>query len=146
MADFMDHLPSHERERIRKRMRSPEAYEALRQRVKGPEDLEKEMQRSEKMAELNFALESEPQMKDRLKSQIEKDMREQGIEAVIESEKIPDDMKKTIEQGKFIVAVSSHPSTHNDALVIVPEGNVQEKIPVKVSFSDQYGTQFLKKT
>ncbi|HVW67302.1 MAG TPA: hypothetical protein VHA78_06290 [Candidatus Peribacteraceae bacterium] len=144
MADFMDHLPSHERERIRKRMRSPEAYEALRERVKGPEDLEKEMQRSERMAELNFTLESEPKIKDRLKSQIEKDMREQGIDAVMESEKIPDDVKKMIEQGKFTVAVSSHPSTHDDALIIMPEGNVQEKIPVKQSLSDQYAAVLVK--
>lgn len=142
----MDHLPSHERERIRKRMRSPEAYEALRERVKGPENLEKEMKRSEQMAELNFTLESEPQIKDRLKSQIEKDVREQGIDAVMESEKIPTDIKKIIEQGKFNVAVSSNPSTHDDALVVVPEGNVQEKIPVKVSFSDRYSAQFLQKT
>ncbi len=31
MSDsYLDHLPSRERERIRKKMRSPEAYEALR--------------------------------------------------------------------------------------------------------------------
>lgn len=146
MSDFLDRLPGNEREKIRKRMRSPEAYEALRERVKGPEDLEKEMKRSEQMAELHFALESDPHLADRLKAQIDKNIREHGIETVIESEKMSDDMKKTIEQGKFTVTVSSHPSTHDDALVVVAEGNVQEKIPVKVSFSDQYIAQFLKKT
>jgi hypothetical protein len=136
MSDFMDRLPSKEKERVRKRMRSPEAYEALRERVKGPEDLEKEMQRNDRMAEVSYALESEPKTKEKLKAQIEKDIGEQGIESVLES--VSDTDRAKIEQGKFTVAISSHPSTHEDALMVVPEGNVQEKIPVKLSMSDAY--------
>ncbi len=46
MSDYMDRLPTKEKERIRKKMRSPEAYERLREKVKGPEDLENEMEKS----------------------------------------------------------------------------------------------------
>lgn len=143
MSDsFLDHIPSQEREKIRKRMRSPEAYEKLREKVKGPEDLEREMDRSEKLAELNFAMESEPTTHDAVKKQIEKDLAEQGSEALLETS--PDaDTKASLEQGKFIVQVSSHPSTHEDALVVIPEGNVQEKLPIKMQFSDRYVGQFL---
>jgi hypothetical protein len=145
MSDnFMDHIPSHEREKIRKRMRSPEAYEKLREKVKGPEDLEKEMARSEKLAELNFALESEPKTHEALKKQVEKDIAEQGAEKVLEG-KMSADAQKSFEKGRFIVQVSAHPKTHQDALVAVPEGNVQEKLPIKPSFSDKYAAQFLSK-
>lgn len=143
MADnFMDHLPSSVREGIRKRMRSPEAYEKLREKVKGPEDLEQEMARSEKLAELNFAMESEPKTHEAVKKQIEKDLAEQGSEALFET--APDeDAQTSLEQGKFIVQVSSHPSTHEDALVVIPEGNVQEKLPIKMQLTDRYVGQFL---
>lgn len=138
----MDHLPGHEREKIRKRLRSPEAYEKLREKVKGPEDLERELERSEKMAEVNFALESEPKAKESLKAQVEKDLSEQGIEQVLEDAPSAE-AKKSLEQGKFIVQVSSHPNTHQDALVVIPEGNVQEKLPIKPQFSDRYMGQVL---
>lgn len=143
-SSFMDHIPSHEREKIRKRLRSPEAYEKLRDTVKGPEDLEREMARSEKLAELNFAMESEPKTHDAVKKQVEKDIAEQGVEKVLEHHP-PVDAKKSLEQGKFIVQVSAHPKTHQDALVVVPEGNIQEKLPIKPSFSDRYVSQFLQK-
>ena len=78
MSDsFLDRLPSNEREKIRKRMRSPEAYERLREKVKGPEDLEKEMDRSEKLAEAHLAMESDPRLKESLKSSIEQSIGEQ---------------------------------------------------------------------
>ena len=141
MSDFFDHLPSHVREGIRKKMRSPEAYEKLREKVKGPEDLEREMEHNDKMAELRFAIESEPEKHDRLKAQVERDVREQGIDAVIDMQKIPDGIKATIAEGKFQLTVSAHPNTHEDALSIIPEGNVQERIPVKVSFAEKYVSQ-----
>jgi hypothetical protein len=140
---YLDHLSSHEREKIRKKMRSPEAYEALRERVKGPENLEREMERSEKMAELHFALESEPHLAQHLKKHMEKDIAEQGIEAVLDKAVLPPALKKSLEQGRFILKVSSHPKTHEDALIVVPEGNVQEKIPVKTQQSERYIQQFL---
>ncbi len=139
----MDRLPSQEKERIRKRMRSPEAYERLREKVKGPEDLEQEMQKSEQLAEVHFALETHPEAQEKLKSAIEKDISEQGIERILESDQLSPEAKKQIEAGKFTVAVSSHPSTHEDAMVLMPEGTIQEKIPVKTSFSEQYSGQIL---
>ncbi len=140
----MDHLPSGEREKIRKRMRSPEAYEALREKVKGPEDLQDEMDKNERLAELSFALESEPKMQEKLKSQIENDIREQGIENMSDSEVSPD-AKKAMEQGKFTVNIEPHPKTHIDTLTVnVSEGNVQEKIPLKQSLSDHYAGGLMK--
>lgn len=137
MSDsFLDHIPSGEREKIRKRLRSPEAYERLREKVKGPEDLEREMERSEKLAELHLALESDPQLKESLKQSIEKDMKEYGVDAVLES--VNEDVQKDLEAGKFTIAVEEHSETHEDSLMVMTEGNVQEKIPVKSSFSEKY--------
>jgi hypothetical protein len=139
MSDsFMDRLPSQEKEKIRKRLRSPEAYERLRDKVKGPEDLEKELDRSEKLAEVHLALESEPGMKESIRSSIEKDITEQGIENVLEMTNASPEAKAAIEQGKFDVAVDAHPDTHEDALVVLSEGNIQEKIAIKPTFSDRY--------
>jgi hypothetical protein len=138
---WLDHIPSHEREKIRKRLRSPEEYEKLREKVKGPEDLEKEMEKNEAMAELRFALESEPDTHDALKSQIEKDLREQGIEGMLEG-LIDAATKSAIEQGNFRITVSTHPLTHQDQVMIVPEGNVQEQIPITKMLNDRYVGQF----
>lgn len=145
MSDsFLDHLPSQEREKIRKRMRSPEAYERLREKVKGPEDLEREMDRSEKLAEAHLAMESEPQLKQNLKSSVERDIAEQGIDTLVDVENISDEMRTAIEQGKFDVAIDAHPDTNDDALVIISEGNVQEKIPVKQSFAEKHVAQMMR--
>ncbi len=143
MSDsFLDNLPSNERRKL-KQMMSPEAYERLREKVKGPEDLEKELKRGEQLAELSFELQTDEKLRERLKGQCEKDVREQGIEAVMDVQKLSPELKKALQQGKFMLAVSSHPSTHDDQLVAVPEGNVQEKIPLKPAFSDRYVAQFL---
>lgn len=143
MSDsFLDHIPSHEQQKLRKRM-SPAAYEKLRERVKGPEDLERELKRGEQMAELRFHLETEPKIQDRFKEQVSQDMQEQGIENVVESDQLSPQQKQALEQKKFRVTVSSHPSTHQDQVTVLPEGKVQEAIPVKPSFSEQYVAQFL---
>ncbi|OGJ56201.1 hypothetical protein A3D88_01255 [Candidatus Peribacteria bacterium RIFCSPHIGHO2_02_FULL_52_16] len=145
MSDsYLDHIPSREREKIRKRMRSPEAYEALREKVKGPEDLEREMERNEKMAELRFGLESEPQLKAALKNQVEKDMKEQGIESLLDAPDASTEALKALAEGKFQVAVSSHPQTHEDTVVVMPEGKIAEKLPLKKAFNDRYMHQFAK--
>lgn len=138
MSDsYLDHIPSREREKIRKRLRSPEEYERLRDVVKGPEDLERELDRGEKMAELHFALESDPKFQEKLRLQVERDMREQGIDAILETPPGPD-AKKAIERGRFKLTVSSHPSTHQDQLTVIPEGTVQEKLPIKQNLGDSY--------
>ncbi|TSC58511.1 MAG: hypothetical protein Greene041619_521 [Candidatus Peregrinibacteria bacterium Greene0416_19] len=142
MSDsWLDHIPNHEREKIRKRMRSPEEYERLREKVKGPEDLEKEMDRNETMAELTFSLETEPGVHDALKAQIEKDIIDTGIERVLDAPPSMDHKLK-LERGKFTVTVSAHPSTHHDQLAVMPEGKVREKLPLKPAMSDRYVSQF----
>ncbi len=138
MSDnFLDHLPSHERQKLKKMM-SPEAYEKLRERVKGPEDLAKEMRQSERLAEARFEMATRTEAHEQLRSHIERDRKEQGSESVFEMQDASPDAKKALEQGKYTVAVSSHPTTHQDALVAIPEGNVAEKIPVKTTMSDKY--------
>jgi hypothetical protein len=141
--NFMDHLSTHAQEKVRKRLRSPAAYEALREKVKGPEDLEKHLEKMDKMAEAHFALETEPKIQESLKKQVEKDIEEQGIENVLETNKASPEAKKRIEQGKFTLKISAHSKTHEDALQAVPEGSVQEKLPVKPSFSEQYFGQLM---
>ncbi len=147
MSDaFLDHIPSQEREKIRKKMRSPEAYERLRESVKGPEDLEREMDKAEKLAELSFALETEPHMQEKMKKTIEKELQEKGIDALLDlSEDLPHAVSQMLLAGKFSVAVSSHPSTHEDTVVVVPEGNIQEKIPLKQNLSNAYAGAALQK-
>ena len=139
MSDsYLDHLPSRERERIMKRLRSPEEYERLRERVKGPEDLERELGHSERMAELRFSLESEQRFRDELKAKVEKDLREQGMENVLDLAPASVEAQQALEQGKFILTVAAHPQTHVDQLTVVPEGTVQEKLPIKPQVSERY--------
>jgi hypothetical protein len=140
MSDsFLDHLANPEREKIRKRMRSPEAYEKLRERVKGPEDLEREMERSDRMAEAHLALESDPKAQEKAKEEVQS-MKEDAFE-----EQPSDEVQKKIAEGKFTLAVSSHPVTHEDVMTVVTEGNVQEKIPLKSSISDKISQSLTKK-
>lgn len=140
MSDsFLDHIPSREREKIKKKMRTPEAYERLREKVKGPEDLKSEMEKSEKTAELSFALESEPHMQEKMKATIEKDMKEKGIDAMLDLQHdLPESVRQSIAEGKFTVTVSSHPTTHHDVLAVLPEGNITDRIPLKQKISDAY--------
>jgi hypothetical protein len=67
------------------------------------------------------------------------------MEEVFEMQDASPDAQKKIEQGKFRLAVRSHPSTHQDQLVVIPEGNVQEQIAVKPTFSERYMAQFVHK-
>ncbi len=144
MADsYLDHVPSHEQRRL-KRMMSTEAYEKLRENVKGPEDLKEQMEKNARMADVKFSLETDPQFAERAKENVEKNMREQGMEAILERVPASAEAKKALEQGKFKLTVSAHPKTHNDQLMVLPEGNVQEKFPIKPRLSEQYAGQLLK--
>lgn len=143
-SSWIDHLPSNERMKIRKRLRSSAEYERARENVKGPEDLEKELDKSAKLAELHFALESEPTLKSALTSQIEKDMKKEGAEHVLDLAQVSPEGRQLLEDGKFTVNIAPHPQTNQDALVAVPEGKPNEKLPIKPSFSDQYIAQFFK--
>lgn len=147
MSDsFLDRIPGPEREKIRRKMRSPEAYERLREKVKGPEDLEKELDDAEKMAELSFALETDPKIREKVKASIEKDLNEKGIDALLDlRDKLPHGVTQALLEGKFSIAVSAHPSTHEDAVTLVPEGSVQEKIPLKKNLGNAYAGAALRK-
>ncbi len=142
MSDsYLDHLSTPERERIRKRMRSPEAYEMLREKVKGPEDLEREMKKNERMAEIRFQMESEPAMAETMKATVEKDIQERGVEQIFDQE-LSKEAKKALMEGKFTLTVTSHPKTHQDVLVAIPEGHIQEKLPIKPTLGEEYVRQF----
>lgn len=135
---YMDHLPSAAREKIRRRMRSEAEYERLRERVKGPEDLEKELGRAEALAEIHFALKSNPEHARELHANVLRDLQDKGSESVLEKGDLPPEIKKALENGKFTLSVESLPQKKEDALVVIPEGTVQEKLPVKPSFTEQY--------
>ncbi|MFH0770210.1 MAG: hypothetical protein V1926_02415 [Candidatus Peregrinibacteria bacterium] len=134
MSDsYLDHLPSHEREKILRRLRSPAEYERLREKVKGPEDLEREMVKADRLAEAFIRLESDPKLKETLRQTVEKDILEQGMENVLEKPFV----------GGFDVAIQMNPKTHEDQVVVIPEGVVQEAIPVKMTMSEQYVSQLI---
>lgn len=142
MNSWLDMLPSNERQKIREKYKmSPAAYEKLRQNVKGPEQLKEEMQWNEQMAQLRFALETEPHIKEALQKQIEKDIAEQGIEAVVQNPDIPQELREKITSGKFEVTVDSVSEDVPDQLTIHPEGNVSEKIPISHFLTETYVSQ-----
>lgn len=135
-------LPSNERQKIKEKYKmSAAAYEKLRQKVKGPEDLEREMDRNEVMAQLKFDLETQAHMKEALQKQLEKDIAEQGIEAVLQSPDIPAELRQQLEGGNFDVTVASPVESEPDQLVIAPEGNIAEVIAVNSSLADSYLSQ-----
>ncbi len=136
MSSYLDHLPSREREKIRKRLRSSAEYEKLREKVKGPEDLERELPRAEAMAELHFEL-SSPERASQLRERVQNDIREQGIDVVIDGD-VSAEASKKLAQGKFTLTVDTHPEHDGDALVAIPEGTVKEKLAVKPAFSESY--------
>ncbi|MDO8649375.1 MAG: hypothetical protein Q7R81_06365 [Candidatus Peregrinibacteria bacterium] len=144
MPSWLDHLPSHEREKIRKRLRSPEAYERLREKVKGPEDLEREMKTNEALAEFKFALETEPTFAESLQKTVQEDIQEQGVDAVLE---LPPHLSKaaqeSIAKGNFTLSVVSA-ATGEDRLTVVAEGNVQEHIAVKTKMTERYSGQLIR--
>ena len=37
-----------------------------------------------------------------------------------------------------MVSVEAHPQTQEDTLVVLPEGNIQDKVPVKPAMSETY--------
>lgn len=140
MSDpFMDHLPSHEQEKLRKRLRSPAAYEKLREKVKGPEDLEKELAAAERLADANLEMQTNPEAREKTKQGIEKDIKEQGPESVLDhADKLPDAARQALQEGRFAVV-----ATPDQGLAVVPEGNVSDRLPLKKTVSDQYVSQLL---
>ena len=139
MDSYLDLIPSSERQKIRERLKLSEGeYEKLRERVKGPEDLKMELERGEVLAEARLKMELEPGVKDALQKQIEMDMKERGIEEIVEGVEISAEAKAAIESGNFDVSIESHPESHQDQLAILPEGRVGEVVPIRLSLGDQY--------
>ena len=137
MSDsFLDHLSTHEREKIRKRMRSPEAYERLREKVKGPEDLEREMEKNAESADLSLSLETEPGTQEKAKDIVRSAIAEQGIDGVLD--KAPGSAAEAIQSANFDVTIdhtqkgpkiSVRVKTSSDASM----GTIQETIPLKAT-------------
>jgi len=139
---WLDKLPSGEKQKIRERFRmSPAAYEKMRESVKGPEDLEKEQAWNEAMAQLKFTLETEPEAQKALAEQISSDIEEGGIESVLENSDISTEIQSSIESGNFEVTIDAPSEDAHDQIVLVPEGNISEKIPIRFSLSETYVSQ-----
>ena len=141
-GSWVDLVPMYERERLRKRLRSPEAYAESREKVKSPEEIAREMDRSAMLAELRFGLETEPGLKEALKKQIEKYMRERGPEAVLARGDLPPEIRRAIESGNFDVRVDAPSEDEPDQVMIAPTGNVAETVALQKGVGDAYASQF----
>lgn len=148
MSDsYLDHLPSYEREKIRKRLRSPEEYERLRECVRGPEDLEREMNGNAEFAEAKLHLESEPSVQESARESIAAFIDTQGLDAAFES--LPTNAMEAMKNGQFEVivtevnhapALAAKPRSHagEDAgTTDAPMGNVAEVFPLKTALQQQ---------
>lgn len=142
MSSWLDLIPGNERQRIKEKYKlSESAYEKLRDKVKGPEDIAEEMLWNEAMAQLKFGMETEPHMGEALKKQIEKDIAEQGIDAVLDNSDLSDEVQKLLREGKFDVRVDAPANNAPDQIVIKPEGNVSDKLPIRMSLCQSYVSQ-----
>lgn len=144
--DGFEKVPERMRHRLERLRLSPQEYDRLREKVRerGPEFMEKELQHMEKMAELKFALETEPGVREAVRSKIQEDIKEKGVEEVLEVGNLPLKLTDALEKGRFDISIEPHPETKQDQLMVVPEGNVSEKIPVKGAMSEQYVGQVVK--
>lgn len=144
MSDpFMDRLPSHEREKVRKRLRSPEEYERLREKVKGPEDLEREMEKNAEFAEARLTLESEPKAQEKAKDIVKAFIAEKGIESALDGKVSPEAVTKglftvtVIDKGKgehkLGIKMKNAPKQGSDA----PSGNISEVLSLKPTLQQQ---------
>ncbi|MEI8229979.1 MAG: hypothetical protein WCG83_02465 [Candidatus Peregrinibacteria bacterium] len=146
MSSWLDNFSSPEIRRFKERFHMSEAnYEKIREKVKGPEDLEKELAHNALLAELKFALDSEPAMKKALQDRVKEDIKESGLDAVLDdTSELTTDAKIAVVSGKFVLTISANATTHEDQIMVMPEGNVTDKLPVKPAFSEQYLSQFQK--
>jgi len=147
MSSYLDHLPSQEREKIRKRLRSPEDYERLREKVKGPEDLEREMEKNAEFAETKLALETDPLAQEKAKEQVSSVAAEQGVETALEHP--TEEAKQALDQGRFEVVMNESSQEPRLAIKILPanameasSGNVAETLPLTMSLQQQLMASF----
>ncbi len=131
MSDpYLDHLPSQEREKIRKRLRSPAEYERLREKVKGPEDLEREMEKNAEFAEVKLALETEPKAQEKAKNIIKEFSAEKPADSAFE--KTSDRLQDALKKGQFDIVVDEQSPEPTLAVTLdAPTGNVSEVFPLK---------------
>ena len=141
MSSWLDRIPSRERMRLRSRpRRSPEEYAREREAKLG-ETVERASEQAEferGLAELSFALETEPRVQEALVKQVQEDMKAQRIDALIDDGQLSDAARAALMQGAMTVSVSG------DQVMLVPEGNVQEALPLKKKVADQYVRQFVR--
>jgi len=144
MSSWLDLMPSYERQKLRElKKRSPEEYAKLREKIKSVEQITEEMKKNEQLAELSFALEMEPKLKEALKQQVESDIMEQGIDSVLFlPEGLSEKVQAALKEG-FDISVDTNPETQKDQILVHPEGNVNEKIPINFSLSEQYVQQYV---
>ena len=122
---------------------SAAAYEKWRERVRerGPEYIEQEQEWNEAMAQLQFALETEPGLKQALKDQIRDDMQSLGIEGLLKSIELSEEAASALESGAFDVTVKSPSESEPDQLALEPEGTVGETLALKTSVAESYLSQ-----
>lgn len=148
-SSWIDHIPSQEREKIRKRLRSPEEYERLREKVKGPEDLEREMEKNAEFAEARLALESDPKTQEKSRDAVRAFASEQGTDAALEG--APTSAGESLSKGNFDVVVTE--KNHEPCLAVklqqpekgptsAPSGNVSEVFPLKPALQQQILSSF----
>jgi len=147
MSDsFIDRLPSREREKIRKRLRSPEEYERLREKVKGPEDLEREMEKNAEFAEVRLALESEPKAQDKARDAVREFVAENGMDAAFEGKISPE----VVSKGLFTVTLIEKAKGQPKLGILptlkpgegAPSGNVSETLSLKPALQQQILSSF----
>ena len=100
------------------------------------------MERNGDLAELALALELEPKLQEELKKEIEKDLKGMSLDQIFANpESISGEAQDSLYSGDFDVSIDTNPDTQEDQLVLTPEGNVNEKLPVKFSLSEKYAGQ-----
>lgn len=152
MSDaYLDHLPSREREKIRRRLRSPEEYERLREKVRGPEDLEREMERNAEFAEARLSLESDRTSQEKAKNMVVEAMDDGDI--VDAPSMLSPDVRAQVREGNFRVVVieEQHEPTlsitfeHAQEDTIASEGTVRETFPLSKALQQSILSTFARK-
>lgn len=146
MSDsWLDRIPTNERQRLREKLHLSDAeYARLREKVRGPEDLKREMEQNELLAELRLGMELEPKLAEALRAQVQEDIREHGMSAVLEAPSLSVDQEQAFTKGDFTLSILPDRASNVDQIVLVPEGKVAEAVPVSQQFSEQYLGQFKK--
>ena len=137
---WLDILPSHERQKLREKLRSPKEYAKSRESIPNLQEIDEQVERAKALAELKLALELEPRLEEELRKNIERDLQEQGSEALLQS--APENIS-FLQEENFHIDIVEDPNTKQDTIALLPEGNPGEKVPLKPAISDRYAMEFL---